>query len=130
MRASDPDRTCEYGDADQWPNERKPIFFTHEVYGRWAIGQSRVTYAFPGAPRGPAVAWQATRGGRGPRRGRLGGSLSRGRRRQRVEDRVACASRPGCRVADDASGPRAASRAPRGLSVAWQTTPAGRGPRR
>ena len=29
--ASDADRTCEYGESDQWPNERKPIFFTPEV---------------------------------------------------------------------------------------------------
>src|SRR6266550_622350 len=28
MSASAPDRTCEYGEADQCPNERKPIFFT------------------------------------------------------------------------------------------------------
>src|SRR6187399_2077480 len=34
MSASDADRTCEYGDSDQCPNERKPIFFTGEVYGR------------------------------------------------------------------------------------------------
>jgi hypothetical protein len=33
MSASDADRTCEYGDSDQCPNERKPIFFTPEVYG-------------------------------------------------------------------------------------------------
>ena len=26
--ASDADRTCEYGDSDQCPNDRKPIFFT------------------------------------------------------------------------------------------------------
>ena len=29
-RASDADRTCEYGEADQCPNERKPIFFMGE----------------------------------------------------------------------------------------------------
>ena len=28
-----PMRTCEYGDVDQCPNERKPIFFMEEVYG-------------------------------------------------------------------------------------------------
>lgn len=31
MSASEPDRTCEYGDADQCPNDRKPIFFTGRV---------------------------------------------------------------------------------------------------
>jgi hypothetical protein len=25
--ASEAERTCECGDGDQWPNERKPIFF-------------------------------------------------------------------------------------------------------
>src|SRR6478752_2575831 len=57
MSASDPDRTCEYGEADQCPNERKPIFFTPGFYG-WrgpcraisdrAIGQT-------GAPLQPLV---------------------------------------------------------------------------
>jgi hypothetical protein len=28
MSASAPERTCEYGDADQCPKDRKPIFFT------------------------------------------------------------------------------------------------------
>jgi hypothetical protein len=32
MSASAPDRTCEYGDADQCPNDRNPIFFTGQVY--------------------------------------------------------------------------------------------------
>jgi hypothetical protein len=27
----DAERTCEYGDADQCPNERNPIFFTDGV---------------------------------------------------------------------------------------------------
>jgi hypothetical protein len=31
MSASDADRTCEYGELDQWPNERNPIFFTTRV---------------------------------------------------------------------------------------------------
>ena len=31
MSASAPDRTCEWGDADQCPNDRNPIFFTPEV---------------------------------------------------------------------------------------------------
>jgi len=34
MSASDPDLTCEYGEADQCPNERKPIFFRGRFYGR------------------------------------------------------------------------------------------------
>ena len=49
MSASDADRTCEYGDADQCPNERNPIFFTREVYGAWGRSQtggpSRVRFA-------------------------------------------------------------------------------------
>src|SRR4029079_6302678 len=28
ISASAPERTCEYGESDQWPNERNPIFFT------------------------------------------------------------------------------------------------------
>ena len=36
MSASDADRTSEYGEADQWPNDRNPIFFTGRFYGRSA----------------------------------------------------------------------------------------------
>jgi hypothetical protein len=32
MSASDADRTCDCGDADQWPNERKPMLFTLGFY--------------------------------------------------------------------------------------------------
>jgi hypothetical protein len=31
MRASDPDRTWEYGELDQCPNDRNPIFFTRRI---------------------------------------------------------------------------------------------------
>jgi hypothetical protein len=31
MSASEAERTSEYGDADQCPNDRKPIFFTAGV---------------------------------------------------------------------------------------------------
>ena len=34
MSASDAERTWEYGESDQWPNDRNPIFFTRQVYGR------------------------------------------------------------------------------------------------
>ena len=33
MSASAADRTCEYGDADQCPNDRNPIFFTPAIVG-------------------------------------------------------------------------------------------------
>src|SRR3954453_7835389 len=48
ISASDAERTCEYGDADQCPNERKPIFFTQEVYGRPTI-ERRVSGPAAGA---------------------------------------------------------------------------------
>src|SRR5215207_8662416 len=34
ISASDAERTWEYGESDQCPNERNPIFFTREFYGR------------------------------------------------------------------------------------------------
>src|SRR5512143_1691934 len=34
MSASAPDRTCEYGDVDQCPKDRNPIFFTELPGGR------------------------------------------------------------------------------------------------
>src|SRR6478735_7831518 len=34
MRASAPDRTCEYGASDQCPNDRNPIFFMGTILGR------------------------------------------------------------------------------------------------
>src|SRR5262245_43958012 len=45
IRASAPDRTCEYGDADQCPNDRNPIFFTAGILGggreSWRAGRGR-----------------------------------------------------------------------------------------
>src|SRR5688572_19459186 len=75
------------------------------------------------------VAWQTTPAGRGHRIGRLGPSLSRGRRRYRVEAAGSGASGPPCRVADDAAGSRPPDPAPQALPVAWQTTLPGRGRR-
>src|SRR6478735_4244730 len=45
MSASDPDRTFEYGDADQWPKDRNPIFFTSGFYGRGAFRPRSVSPA-------------------------------------------------------------------------------------
>jgi hypothetical protein len=83
----------------------------HVAYGR-RIGGSTEGYRMvaltqhpqPRVPRGPGVAWETTRAGRGRRSGFLGVLASRGRRHEPVEDVDPGSS--GCwrRVGDDTSG--------------------------
>ena len=55
-------------------------------------------------PRGLVVAWETTPAGRGESVGRLGASLSRGERRQRIQDRWSASSGPRCCVGGDDEG--------------------------